>query len=400
MNVLAALLAASLVAAPPEFTAKTIDGRQIRGTLSGWEENALVFRTGQKDEKIALGQLLSVAPSQAAAPSPPASTIWVTLTDGSVIAARSCLAESAEITVTATRPQSLKLPRDSVSHVGFREATPALEERWKEILDRPADQDLLVVVSGETLDYLEGIVRAVREEHVDFEVDGDVVPVRRTKVFAVRYYHPKSVEDSEQVARIRDDAGSTWAARRVEISPSGDQLEVESLAGVHVSLPLQAVADIEFAASGLVFLSDLKADSSQWTHYFGRETSLPSLERLYRPRSNTALDNGPLVLDGVSYKRGLALHSRTEMTYRLAEPFKRFQALAGIDDRLRPQGNVDLKILGDDRILFQAAIAGTDPSQPIDVSLQGVKSLTIVVDFGSDLDVGDHLILAEAKLLK
>ncbi len=112
------------------------------------------------------------------------------------------------------------------------------------------------------------------------------------------------------------------------------------------------------------------------------------------------LDSSPIMLDGVQYDRGLAIHSRTEMTYRLPEPFERFQALAGIDDRLRPRGNVLLKILGDDRLLYEATIAGTDSSQPIDVSLKGVKTLTIVADFGSDLDLGDHLILAEAKLLK
>jgi hypothetical protein len=88
------------------------------------------------------------------------------------------------------------------------------------------------------------------------------------------------------------------------------------------------------------------------------------------------------------------------MTYRLDEPFERFHAMAGIDDRLRPRGNIELRILGDDRVLYHATIAGTDAARPIDISLKGVRTLTIVVDFGSDLDVGDHLILAEAKLLK
>jgi hypothetical protein len=42
------------------------------------------------------------------------------------------------------------------------------------------------------------------------------------------------------------------------------------------------------------------------------------------------------------------------------------------------------------------------PSRPaqIEADLAGVVELKILVDFGADLDIGDHLILAEAKLLK
>lgn len=106
------------------------------------------------------------------------------------------------------------------------------------------------------------------------------------------------------------------------------------------------------------------------------------------------------MLDGVEHRHGLALHSRTELTYRLGEPFRRLQALAGIDDRLRPRGSVHLEILGDGRVLFAGDVLGTEPARPIEADLAGVVELKILVDFGADLDIGDHLILAEAKLLK
>jgi hypothetical protein len=34
------------------------------------------------------------------------------------------------------------------------------------------------------------------------------------------------------------------------------------------------------------------------------------------------------------------------------------------------------------------------------LDLQGVKRLTVLVDFGEDLDVADHLNLCEAKLVE
>lgn len=401
MNVFAVLLATSLVATtPPVFTAKTVDGRQLRGELGDWDEQALALREGDQTQRLPLDQLLSVRPAQAVAAVSKPDATWVTLSDGSVIAAESFLAEAKTATVATNRTGVMPLPPASVDHVRFGQVSPDLKERWDEILEMAIDRDMLVITSGESLDYLGGIIRAVREKEIDFELDGELVPVRRGKVFAVRYYRPNRAESPAPIARVTDDGGSTWALQRMKFSESKGEIDAATTTGIHLAFPLNAIVRVEFAGAGLVYLSDLNPDSWRWTPYFGREGSVPSLEKLYRPRMDTALDSTPIVLDGIHYERGLALHSRTEMIYRLPEPFERFQALAGIDDRLRPRGNVLLRILGDDRVLFEATITGADSSLPIDVSLKGVKTLTILADFGSDLDVSDHLILAEAKLLK
>jgi len=322
------------------------------------------------------------------------------LTDGSLIAAASYQTEAGTIKAATTKMGILNLPSGSVDHVRFQTGPPVMEQRWQEMLDREITEDMLVIVSGDTLDYLGGIVRAVREQQVDFDLDGDVVPVRRGKVYGIRYYRPDRGEAFEPMARLVDDSGSIWRIQKVVTSEADGTLRADTPLGIRLTLPFEAVTRIEFAGSGRVFLSDLTADSVHWTPYFGRPGSVASLEKLYRPRQNATLDSVPIVLDGVPYEHGLTLHSRTEMTYRLTGPFERFQATAGIDDRVRPGGNVMLKILGDGRVVYQATIAGTHPAQKIDVSLKGVKTLTILVDFGSDLDVGDHLILAEARLLK
>ena len=54
-------------------------------------------------------------------------------------------------------------------------------------------------------------------------------------------------------------------------------------------------------------------------------------------------------MGGKEYRKGLAVHGRTEMTYRLPDRFRRFQAVVGIDDRVRPQGSMRLVVRGDRR---------------------------------------------------
>ncbi len=400
MNLFVVLLSISLVSAPPAvFTARTVDGRQVHGTLSGWDEQAIALKDGDQLHRLPLDQLLSMSPAKASVVSTP-DTVWVTLIDGSAIAAESYMAEAHAATATTTRTGILNLPSASVDHVRFRSASPNVEKRWEEILEEETDQDLLVIANGDSLDYLGGIVRAVREQEIDFDLDGDILPIRRSKVFGIRYYRSHRPQTHEPIARLVDDSGSRWSLVRLGFTESDGTLVMDTPLDLRVTLPLDAIARVDFAGSGLVYLSSLTADSSRWTPYFGQKAGMPSLEMLYRPRRNTALDSSPIVLDGNQYPHGLALHTRTEMTYRLTEPFERFQALAGIDDRLRPGGNVALKILGDDRVLYDATIAGTHPALPIDIDLKGVRTLTIEADFGADLDVSDHLILAEARLLK
>lgn len=90
-----------------------------------------------------------------------------------------------------------------------------------------------------------------------------------------------------------------------------------------------------------------------------------SVDRRYRPRFDQAMEPGPLRLGGREYFKGVAvLHSRSSVVFLLPEPFAKLTAVVGIDDRVRPHGNVRLVIHGDDRILFDKNIAGTEEPLP------------------------------------
>ena len=134
--------------------------------------------------------------------------------------------------------------------------------------------------------------------------------------------------------------------------------------------------------------------------YFGLGKELSSRVALYSPRQDQNLEAGPLQVDGKRFAKGVSLHSRTTIVYRLPDRYRRFVAVAGIDDSARPQGNVRLTIRGDDRPLFEGSVTGVEGAKTLDVDVTGVRRLTILADFGDDFDVGDHLDLCDARLLK
>lgn len=399
MKPLLAITAAWLLAADPAvFNARTIDGRQLSGVLAEWGGDSIRLASGDSGQTLSLSELSELAPAGEQLPGPHDDSLRVALVDGSVVAATSFALAADKASLATASFRQLELPAASVDYVRFHPIAPAVEKQWQGILQAETDGDMLIVGKDQSLDYLRGVVRAVDAETVEFQLDGEAVPVKLSKILAIRFYRPMKPAGGEVIARLHDADGSLWAVRSASLAAG--RLHCRTPLGLSLDFPLEAIRRVEFAAANLVYLSDLTPQSTAWTPYFGPSAEMPALGRFFRPRSNTTLSSAPIVLDGAEHRHGLALHSRTEITYRLNEPFTRLQALAGIDDRLRPRGNVHLKILGDGRVLFEGDVLGTQPARTIEADLTGVVELTILVDFGADLDIGDHLILAEAKLLK
>lgn len=118
----------------------------------------------------------------------------------------------------------------------------------------------------------------------------------------------------------------------------------------------------------------------------------------------------PLRLDGVAYAQGFAVHSGSTVTLALGGRFARFEALVGIDDeaeeegrgRVEVPGDVDVRVLGDGKVLWEArGVKGLEAARsvgPLDV--RGVQSLVLAVDHGGHDDVLDRVTWARPLLVR
>ena len=75
--------------------------------------------------------------------------------------------------------------------------------------------------------------------------------------------------------------------------------------------------------------------------------------------------------------------------------------VVGVDDEVAFSGShaVALKITGDDTVLFEKLITTADDPLPLKLSLEGVSTLAILVDFGDGSSVCDWLDIADARLV-
>jgi hypothetical protein len=76
--------------------------------------------------------------------------------------------------------------------------------------------------------------------------------------------------------------------------------------------------------------------------------------------------------------------------------------VAGIDQLVARNGRGDVHVVisGDGKPLWEADVRGTGEPQTLDLDVSGVRDLEILVDFGSDLDISDHLDLADARVIQ
>lgn len=393
------LLAVLLTAVAPPFEAQTLAGQTVVGPIDALEADRVVLDTADGPATIAIDELIRLTRQQVAEPATGRAAIRVELLDGSSVAAEGYTVLGDRATLTLPGSQSIALPLRSVASARLQSLSNLVADQWAHILDMTPDTDLLVVARGDALDYHRGVLHDVTDKIVQFELDGDILSVKRLKVYGLIYRRTPDSASGEPICGLTDMSGSRWSIRSLSM-PGRGKLRWTTPGGATVSGLLAQIVEIDFSHGKLIYLSDLEPQSVVFTPYFGKGTDLPVIGRFYAPRNDTNLKSAPLRLGGKQYVKGIAVHSRTKIIYRLPGRFSRFKAIAGIDDAVRPHGSVRLVVSGDDKTLLEATLTGVDPPRPIDLDIRGVRRITVLVDFAADSDVADHLDLCNARVVK
>jgi hypothetical protein len=85
----------------------------------------------------------------------------------------------------------------------------------------------------------------------------------------------------------------------------------------------------------------------------------------------------PLVIAGQEFSRGIGMYSGQSATWRLDPPVAKLRGAVGLSDLTTGEGPVGVEILGDGKSLFKATVAPNQPAKPLELSLTGVKELTL-----------------------
>jgi hypothetical protein len=389
----------------PTAIVTTLDDRTTAGELVAVADGAIALKTDAGQEQLPFEKLLSVSLAAAPKATAAAGPVWVELVDGSLVPADDYQVKSGKATLAVVDADPLSLSARHVKVVRFLPQDDRLRAMWDEITAGTPKGDIVVLRKGgeakpETLDFLEGVIRDVSPATIQFEFDGDVVAVNRAKnrVEGLIYFQKANPALAKSVCRVDDTAGAKWSVKSLQLE--GETLRLTTPTGVEASLPLARAVQLDFSLGKIAWLSDLVPLKKSWQPYLAVVNSSASAAPLFDVRRDRNFSGGPLVLGEETFRKGLAVYSRTELTWRLPDKFSRLEGVAGIDPSQRSLGHVRLEIRGDDRVLFDKEIAGEAPPQPFELDTTGVGRITILVDYGKGLDLGDQLILANMRLVR
>lgn len=388
---LAGALVLAAVAEALEVELTGLDGTTIRGQLQSLTPEVVL--TGPRDTiGLDWSEILEIKPLNDQ-PLPPATglapPLRIALSDGSRVLAAPRSGPAGEFEVDILSGQTRRVELTAISEM----MQANLSDEQRGALDGPAyrvegaAEDVAVIRKGAAFTPIRGTVRKLDEKGVTFRWKERELSLPWDRVAALRLASPTG-RGASAIVRLRD--GQALAGRIV--GGDDDTLRVRSSVLDEIDVPWALVERVECRGERLVYLSDLEPSVYECEPLLGKRWDFAR---------DQSLSGGPLKLGGRTYAKGLTMHSPSHATFALGGRARRFAATVGILDEVAPRGAAAVRIVGDGRLLWEAAdLRPGRPPEDVALDVTGVGELTLIVDIGADLDIGDHVAFAMARLTR
>ncbi len=433
------LSATAFGASPFDVTVSDLDGKTAAGELLRLDAAGAVLARASGTLEFSPERILEIQirddeqPQTAKGP-----FVEIGLLEGSRLLGTDFTTSGKTAICSLPDGKAMQFPLDRVAWVRFGLEQGSLEkeqpEEWRSLIRSVAAEDRLVVGEAGALDHYTGLLREVTPDSVRFELDGELLPVNRKKVRGVMY-RQQPRDFSGTFCLLREKNGSQWVLAELVFDRENRSFQFKTISGIEGAIPFSEVSEISFARKNTVPLLELTPVSVAYTPALlwndlessrltllrdflrskiilggdseGKESKaanfVPSLET---DSQGEKLPQHPIppireiILDGKMYANGYTLHAKTELVFSLEKQYQSLRGIAGIDDRIRPWGNVRLTLKGDETVLFEGNLRGDQPARVFEISLNGCQRLTITVDLPQGINNGARLNLVEATLIK
>jgi len=324
-------------------------------------------------------------------PSAPPLDAWVFLTGDEKLFGK--LGSIGQETLRLTTPwqDHLDIPLSRVAGVqlGLQEPKESTDSFVRRLKTRGSEDLLLAQTKkGEVL-AISGVMEQTENGKLHFRYQGRsrTLPLDQVEglILAARPDSPPTDELRPTFTLVH---GMAVSGRWKDLDAS--VWKVQTAWGQEIKLPAAEIQDARFRGGKMTYLSDLKPSKVEEVPFFGRRLGW---------RRDLNLLGQPLKMNGRTYERGLAVHSRCVLTFDLNRRFSRFETLVGFDEAARALGRVDCRVFADGKELYANRDLRADgPPVKLALPVAGAEQLKLQVDFGADQDTGDRVIWANARL--
>ena len=310
-----------------------------RRTLVELDAERLALETADGRVTLDADKLLSVSPRRSRRRRRHAPAVWVELVDGSTLVGRQYTARGGRAQITLSDGRVARSRRRATIAHGPLPAAVARRSpaEWARIVDDEADSDLLVVRKGEAHRLPQG--RAPRRDRRAWSSSSSTARVCRSSGRRSTGWSTITRPDAscpQPICQITDAAGSRVVGPLDSRWPSKLAVDHARAASTVARAAGRRSRRSTSPRGKIVYLSDLKPESVEWTPYFGTDKDLPLLERVLRAAAATGTSTSePLQLGGSEYRQGPGAAQPHRDGLSPARPVQPLQAVAGIDDARR-----------------------------------------------------------------
>ena len=371
------------------------NGERITADLTSLDDQAVGLSADGKSQRISRNAVKQIDLRKTASTSTRA--VQVRMIDDSIATCDDFTMVDGRAEL-ATKDSEWQIMSTSLRAVRWLATSRQFDEQWAEIRATPGTDDLLVIRRNDSLDYLPGVVLGATSEAIEFEYDGNKIPVPSARVagFILAKKHESAATPR---GRVLTHNGDEW---RVQSAVLQDNLlKIVSMASVSRTLTLAEISRIEFTQVGTVPLSELDPTSIEFEPFFGSALE-QEISQLYNPtfEQDVSISDASSKSGSRQFRHGLVVQSRTELTYRLASKYQRFRATAGIDPASSDHADVELALFVDNSEVYRQSISKSGKAAEIDIDVAGARRLKLLVDYGENIHLGDRLYLGDARFIK
>lgn len=318
---------------------------------------------------------------------------WVFLTGDEKLFGKLEKIGPESVRITTPWQDHLDVPLARILGIHFcqvdRKETP--ESFAKKLKARGSEDQLLAQTKTGEVVVIPGILEATEDDKLKFQYQG------KTRTLPLKIVEGLVLASRTESGQSDELRTSFTLPSDLVVSGRWKGLEaavwkVDTPWGQEVKLPAADVQSVRFRNGKLTYLSDLTPSKVEETPFFGRR--LPW-------RRDVNLLGEPLKMNGQTYDHGVAVHSKSILTYDLNGRYTTFEVLLGFDDASKGQGRVDVRVFADGKELFaNPDLKASDPPVKLSVPVAGTEQLRLQVDFGRGQDTGDRVIWANARLYR
>jgi len=327
---------------------------------------------------------IDVAPPTAAA----APAAVIELRGGGMLMAKGLTLADDKCRIEWSVAEPLTLPIDVVRAIRLEPATASPE--FIKALQTPSAELDRIFLKDEMgkLSSVTGLIESLSAEQLIFETGGQKRAVPRSRLFGIVLAQPAAA-DPPAKCLLALSGGSLLAAASLALA--GGTATLSLAGGGKADVPWSAVSSVTLRSSRVAFLSDVKPTAEE-------QTALVTLARAAQRDKNVM--GKPLVLGTKTFDKGLGVHARSSLTFAAEGKWDTLAATIGLDAAAGGKGDCVFTVLADGQNLFTRRMKGNDPPHELNLSIAGKGQITLLVEPGEGLDLGDLADWCDVRFIK